>query len=265
MFIDTHAHIYHLQLHEDLDATLGRARAVGVDRILMPAIDITSIEQALDLCNRYAGLYAMSGLHPTEAKAFTKGEMVRIEDHCADPRVVAVGETGLDYYWDRSFDDSQKASLRHHAEIATRTGLPMVIHLRDKKGRDEVHQDAVRILRETLPAWDGERPRGVFHCFTGPHWLIAEAAELGFLLGIGGVITFKNAGVDKLLGPVPLSQCILETDAPYMAPAPHRGRRNEPAYLDLIARKLAMVKGISVADVGLATTQNAERLFRLAV
>lgn len=265
MFVDTHAHIYHHQLQEDLEAILDRARKVGVHRILMPAIDIASIKQALDLCDRHAGLYAMSGLHPTEAKAFTKTEMDRIEDYCADPRVVAIGETGLDYYWDRSFDAYQQQSLRLHAEIATRTGLPMVIHLRDKKGRDEVHRDAVRILRDALPIWDGEYPRGVFHCFTGPQWLIAEAADLGFLLGIGGVITFKNAGVDKLLGSVPLSQCILETDAPYMAPAPHRGRRNEPAYLDLIAKKLAMVKGISVADVGLATTRNAERLFRLAV
>lgn len=263
MIIDTHAHIYDHRLQEDFQAVLARARAAGVDRILMPAIDVPSIEQALALCALYGRLYAMAALHPTEVKGYTGVDMDRIARYCDDPAVVAVGETGLDYYWDRSFDDCQHSALRQHIEIAQQADLPIVIHLRDKKGRDEAHKDAVAILDDALPAWGGGHPRGVFHCFTGPEWLVAEADRLGFLLGIGGVITFKNAGVDRLLESVPLSACILETDAPYMAPAPHRGRRNEPAYLQIISDRLAQIKNVTAEEVASTTTRNAERLFRL--
>ena len=263
MLIDTHAHIYDRQLHKDFGAVLSRARANGVERILMPAIDLPSIEQALGLCANHTGLFAMAALHPTEVKEWTTAQLDRVARYCDDPRVVAVGETGLDYYWDRSFDDRQHTALRRHVEIALETNLPLVIHLRDKKGHDEAHADAVRILEDMLPASHDGRPRGVFHCFTGPKWMIEKAFQLGFLLGIGGVVTFKNAGVDRLLEPVPLSRCILETDAPYMAPVPHRGRRNEPAYLSLVAERLARIKGVSLEEVAHETTRNAERLFRL--
>ena len=263
MFVDTHAHLYVKRLQADWDGVMERARMAGVDRILMPAIDLDSIEKALALCGKHQGLYAMTALHPTEVKSFTAADMALVAAYCEESKVVAVGETGLDYYWDRSFDQNQKEALRLHAQLAVRKDLPLVMHLRDKKGSDEAHQDAVEILTGVLPPWDGKRPRGVFHCFTGPQWLIDEAANLGFLLGIGGVITFKNAGVDRLLEHVPLSRLILETDAPYMAPTPHRGRRNEPAYLQLVADRLAQVKRVTVEQVAAVTTRNAEDLFRL--
>ena len=263
MFIDTHAHIYHDRLEADFDAVLTRAQETGVDRVLMPAIDLPSIRQALALCDRHKGLYAMAALHPTEVKEATDADFDRVAAFCDDSRVVAVGETGLDYYWDRSFDRRQQDYLRRHVCLATVKGLPLVLHLRDKKNCDEVHQDIVKILKEELPSWSGGAPRGVFHCFTGPEWLIAEAADLGFLLGIGGVITFKNAGVDKLLEQVPLTQLILETDSPYMAPAPHRGRRNEPAFLRFVVDRLVAITGCTLEEVADVTTRNAERLFRL--
>ena len=263
MIVDTHAHLYDHRLQEDFEAVLARARSGGADRILIPAIDLPSIEQALALCAQHSGLYAMTALHPTEVKGFTDADMEQVARHCNERAVIAIGETGLDYYWDRSFDDQQQAALHQHATLAVAADLPLVIHLRDRKGCDDAHADAVAILEDALPPWDGRRPRGVFHCFTGPQWLFEKAAGMGFLLGIGGVITFKNAGVDRLLEPVPLTACILETDAPYMTPAPHRGRRNEPAYLRYISDRLARIKGVSADEVARVTTRNAERLFRL--
>ncbi|MDE2835510.1 MAG: TatD family hydrolase [Bacteroidota bacterium] len=263
MFVDTHAHLYDPRLQEDFAAVLARARSGGVNRILMPAIDLPSIELALALCRQHSGLYAMAALHPTEVKGFTDADIKQVARYCNESAVIAVGETGLDYYWDRSFDDQQQAALHEHAAMAVQADLPIVIHLRDRKGHDEAHADAVQILKDTIPPWDGQRPRGIFHCFTGPQWLIEEAAAMGFLLGIGGVITFRNAGIDRLVEPVPLTACVLETDAPYMTPAPHRGRRNEPAYLGYISERLARLKGVSTDEIARITTRNAERLFRL--
>ncbi len=257
MIVDTHAHIYHRRLHGDLDAVVQRARAAGVSRMLMPAIDVPSIHQALALCGRYDGLHAMAGIHPTDTKATSETEWATVVKLCDDPRVVAVGETGLDYYWDRSFDARQQDFLRRHIRLALANDLPLVLHLRDKPKRDECHKDLVRILTEEhVPAM-----RGVFHCFSGPAWVAEAALSLGFHLGIGGILTFKNAGVDTIVRTVPLNRLVLETDAPFMAPMPHRGRRNEPAYVRLVAAKLAEVKGMSLTEVAEATTANAEALF----
>ena len=173
------------------------------------------------------------------------------------PRVVAVGETGLDYYWDRSYDERQQSFLRRHIRLARDQNLPIVLHLRDKAHLDDVHRDAVRILAEEYT----DRMRGVFHCFTGPAWVAEAATALGFYLGIGGVVTFKNAGVDKLVSSISMDRLVLETDAPFVTPAPHRGKRNEPAYLSLVAAKLAAVKGLSVDEVVRITTDNARGLF----
>jgi TatD DNase family protein len=206
----------------------------------------------------------MAALHPSETKEAEVVDFQAVVDLCERPEVVAVGESGLDYYWDRSFDERQQEFLRRHVRLAIETDLPLILHSRDKKDREEVFEDLVRILTDEQEAHpQGERLRGIFHCFGGPPWLAEQAATLGFLVGIGGTLTFKNSGVDAVVRDVPMEQIVLETDAPFLAPTPHRGKRNEPAYVRLVAEKLADLKGLTVEEVARITTENAVRLFRL--
>lgn len=262
MLIDTHAHIYLDRFSGDLPDVLARARDQGVERIVMPAIDVPSIHQALALCEQYEGLYAMAALHPSDTKDATDAHFEAVTALCDDPRVVAVGESGLDYYWDRSFDAVQHDFYRRHIRLAIDKDLPLILHIRDKTGRDEAHRDIVQILREERDkAGAPEQLRGIFHCFTGPPWLAEAAADLGFLVGLGGVLTFKNSGLDTLVRTIPMEQVVLETDAPFLAPVPFRGKRNEPAYVRYVAERLAAVKGMSIEAVEEVTTANARRLF----
>ena len=264
MLIDTHAHIYLDRFGNDLPDVLTRARERGIERIIMPAIDVSSIHKALALCDRFDGLYAMAALHPSDTKDATDDDFAAVAAFCDDPRVVAVGESGLDYYWDRSFDAVQHDFYRRHIRLAIEKDLPLILHIRDKKDRDEVHRDIVRLLREERAASDHpEKLRGIFHCFTGPAWMAEAAAELGFLVGLGGVLTFKNSGLDVLAQDLPMEQIVLETDAPFLAPVPYRGKRNEPAYVRYVAEKLAEVKGVPVEEIERVTTANAVRLFGL--
>lgn len=258
MLVDSHAHIYLDRFDADRDDMIKRARDAGVEVIVMPAIDVPSIEAAIALCETYSGLYAMAALHPSETKEATDADFERVVELCDHPSVVAVGESGLDYYWDRSFDEKQQDFFRRHIRLAVEKDLPLIIHNR------EASSDLVRILREERDALQpGPRLRGIFHCFGGPAELVREAVELGFLLGIGGTLTFKNSGVADLVRDVPMEQIVLETDAPFLAPVPYRGKRNEPAYVRIIANRLAEVKGIPVEDVDRITTQNVAQLFRL--
>jgi TatD DNase family protein len=258
MLIDSHAHLYHDRLEADRDDVLKRARDAGVEVIVMPAIDVPSIEAAITLCEKYDGLYAMAALHPSETKEATEEDFARVAQLCDHSAVVAIGESGLDYYWDRSFDEKQQDFFRRHIHLAVEKDLPLILHNRDASG------DLARILREERDALQpGPRLRGIFHCFGGPDELAREAVELGFLLGIGGTVTFKNSGVADVVKDVPMEQIVIETDAPYLAPVPHRGKRNEPSYVRLVAEKLAEVKGISIDEVERITTKNAVRLFRL--
>ena len=265
MLVDTHAHIYLDRFEDDFDEVLTRAREAGVETIVQPAIDVPSIERAVELSRKHDGLWAMSAIHPSAVKDATDGDLDRVQELCAEPEVVAIGESGLDYYWDRSYDEKQHAYLRHHAFLAATLDLPLILHSRDKQDREEVYEDLVRILDEVRQDLDDPaRLRGIFHCFVGPAWLAREAERLGFLLGLGGVLTFKNSGVDAIVEDVALDRIVLETDAPYLMPSPHRGERNEPAYTRLVAEKLAEVKGVSLEEVARATTANAEALFGLA-
>jgi len=258
MWIDTHAHLYLDVFDEDRDAVIARAREAGVEAVVMPAIDVASIHQALSLCKRYAGCYAMAALHPSETRKATEADFAAVVQLCDDPHVVAVGESGLDYYWDRSFIDRQQAFLRKHIRLAIEKDLPLILHNR------EASEDLVRILREERAASaHPERLRGIFHCFTGPAWVAEAAIELGFLLGIGGILTFKNSGLADLVRTLPLEHLVVETDAPFLAPVPYRGKRNEPAYVRLIAEKLAELKAVAPEVVAQVTSANARRLFRL--
>lgn len=264
MLIDTHAHIYLDRFDADRDAMMTRAREAGVGIILQPAIDLPSIEAALRLCDHYDVCYAMAGLHPSETQDVTEADKTRLRAFCADSRVVAVGESGLDYYWDRTFVPEQHAALRWHAQLALAMDLPLVLHNRDQKGSMASSEDLIRILQEeNESAPDGHRLRGVFHCFGGPPAMAQAVLDLGFHLGIGGTVTFKNGGVPEAIKNVPLDRIVLETDAPFLAPTPHRGRRNEPAYLPFVAQRLAELKGVSVETIAATTTATAKALFRL--
>ncbi len=261
--IDTHAHLYDKSFEKDLDAVMLRAQEKGVKQILLPAVDVQSVYQALDLSAKYQGVYAMTAIHPTyipEASDHDFDEIIRL---CDEPNVIAVGESGLDYYWDKYYDERQSEFFARHVRLSMKKNLPLIIHLRDKQQRDQAHRDAVQILERELPSNQKIRYRGIFHCFTGPNWLPEVAAKLGFLIGVGGAVTFKNSGVADMIYDVPLSQIVLETDAPYMSPVPHRGKRNEPAWVALVAQKIAEIKGCTVAEVAEITCANARQLFNL--
>lgn len=261
MLVDTHAHLAADAFDADRDAVVERARAAGVTRILIPATDLASIDAALDACDRYDGVRAMAAIHPTYVQEAPADAVDRVGEALADDRVVAVGESGLDGYWSRDHLDLQVQMLRAHAELAAETGLPLVLHNRDAKGSDDISRRLVETLREVAR----QRPLGgVFHCFGGPGWLTREVLDLGFDVGLGGTLTFKRSGVAEAVDGVPLDRIVLETDAPYLAPTPHRGTRNEPAHTRLVAERLAELRGLSLEAVAAATTANAERLFGLA-
>lgn len=264
MLVDTHVHLYLDAYDADRDAVVERARAAGVGIHIQPAVDVGSIALALALCDRYPGVHAMAAVHPTYVPDAEADALDAVAAALEDPRVVAVGESGLDYYWSREHVGAQQDMLRAHARLAIRHDLPLVLHNRDQKGSDAASRDLVEILREVRGGHpQGDRLRGVFHCFGGPPWLAAEALSLGFHLGVGGTVTFKNAGVAEALAGVPLDRIVLETDGPYLAPAPHRGGRNEPAYVPLVAARLAEVLGATPEEVEAQTTRNALDLFRL--
>ena len=256
MLIDTHAHLYLDEFEDDLEAVIDRAREAGVAQILLPAIDVPSVHRALRLCERFDGLYAMAALHPTETKEATTTDFDAVASLCEDPRVVAVGETGLDYYWDRSFDGRQQEFLRLHIRLAMDRKLPIVFHNREAFG------DLIRIVEEE---WGDSKEmdglRGVFHCFTGTPEEAARIVQAGFVVGIGGIVTFKNAGLAECVHSIPLDRIVLETDAPWLAPAPHRGKRNEPAYVRLVAERLALAKGVSLKEVAEVTSRTARSVF----
>lgn len=259
MFIDTHSHLYVSDYAPDCEAVIQRAREAGAVALLQPNVDLDSVGPMLQLCQDHPDLcYPMIGLHPTELPATgvdtTLDEMERLLN--ADPsRFIAVGEVGLDFYWDASRAEEQLAAFQRQIQWALRYDLPIMIHSRS------AHRQLVNAL---LPYAD--TLRGVFHCFSGSR---EEAEELlrrfpHFALGIGGVLTFKKCKLpDTLAQAVPLTRIVLETDAPWLAPTPHRGERNEPAYIPLIINKLADIYQVTPEEVAQATTHNATAIFSL--
>jgi TatD DNase family protein len=258
MLIDTHAHLYLDQFDEDRDAVLSRARDARVDTIVMPAIDVPSIQQALDLCEDNDGLYAMTGLHPSKTDEATDEDFEAVKEWCDHPSIVAVGESGLDYYWDRSFDDRQQAFFRRHIRLAIEADLPLVIHNR------EATEDILTILEEEHERTDApERMRGILHCYVDPPEVAERAWDLGFYVGVGGIMTFSNSEVDDYVADVPLDHIVVETDSPYLAPEPNRGDRNEPAYVRHVADALARIKNVPIREVEEVTSRNARDIYEL--
>ena len=205
---------------------------------------------------RHADIRVMAALHPSETRDATEADFEAVETLSREARVVAIGETGLDYYWDRTFDEKQQEMLRRHIRLAVERDLPLVFHNR------EAHDDLVRIVREEKSVSPHpERIRGIFHCFGGLTAHAVDVLDLGFHVGLGGSLTFRNGGVPDAIREVPLDRIVLETDAPFLAPVPFRGKRNEPAHIALVAAFLADLRGLDPSEVASATTANAECVF----
>lgn len=249
--IDTHCHIYSDQFDDDISEVLDRAADVGITDILMPAIDFSSREAMKKLHHARINFHEMAGIHPCDVKG--KVDEKALWSWAESSEIIGIGESGLDYYWSKDHISEQKASLRLHCAIAKELDKPLVIHNRDSTA------DMLDIIAEEQ---DG-RLRGVWHCYTGTIDEGKKAIDIGFHLGIGGVVTFKNGGVDKSVAELPLESLILETDAPYLAPVPHRGKRNEPSYTQLVGIKLSSIFEKTLTEIDEITTHTAKQLFRI--
>lgn len=261
-YIDTHCHLYDEAFDDDREEALQRATAAGVDLMLLPDIDSSSTDRLDALCHLHPNQFRrMAGLHPTSVKEDFEQELQHVHNrlfHLSPlsshlSPFIAVGEIGMDLYWDRTYEEQQREVLRRQMLWAEELGLPVALHIR------KAHNEVFGLLRDLNRA----TYRGVMHCFGGSLQEAQRAVEMGFMLGIGGVVTFKNATMAEVARSMPLDHLLLETDAPYLSPVPHRGQRNESSYISLIARKIADMRGISVDEVATQTTANARRLFNL--
>ncbi|MDG3583106.1 TatD family hydrolase [Galbibacter pacificus] len=249
---DTHTHLYSEAFNEDRDEMIKRAMEAQVKRFFVPAIDSTYTEAMLQLEAKYPeNVFLMTGLHPTHVKDNFKEELNHVEEMLAKRKFYAVGEIGVDLYWDKTYLKEQQQAFKHQIKLAKKYRLPIVIHCRD--AFDEVF--------EVLESEKGEGLFGIFHCFTGTLEQAKKAISYNMKLGIGGVATFKNGKIDKFLEQIDISNIVLETDAPYLAPVPYRGKRNESLYLTEVAGKLAAIYGLPLNDIGRITTENSKEVF----
>jgi TatD DNase family protein len=257
--IDTHAHLDFSKFDADRPAVLERAKAAGVAAILNVGVDVPSSRRAVALAEQYDAVYAAVGMHPHDAKKLDGAALAELRDLARHPKVVAVGEIGLDFYRDLSPREVQRRAFQSQLAWAGRLGKPVIIHDRD------AHQEVLGVLTDWAAGLGSSpltgRP-GVLHTFSGDLTMAEKAMELGFCLSISGPVTYQNAGrLPGIVQALPLDRLLVETDCPFLAPHPHRGQRNEPAYVHLVARRIAELKGISLADLAEVTTANARRLF----
>ena len=253
IFTDTHTHLYLEEFDQDRREVIEKATGSGVKYMMLPNIDSTSISTMLALADEFPGnCFPMMGLHPTSVKENFRDELAIVEEQLQERKFYGIGECGIDLYWDKTFAKEQEYVFRHHIELALSYNLPLIVHIR------ESFNEVIRILR------DVNKPdlRGIFHCFSGSPEQAKQATGLGFSLGLGGVITFKNNRMQETLKHVDMKHLVLETDAPFLAPMPYRGKRNDPSYIPIIAEKVAEIKGISPEEVARNTTENARKLFR---
>ncbi len=254
MLTDTHCHLYSDDFDRDRNAMMQRAMAAGVERFYLPAIDSTVIKQMLQMEIDYPKkCFAMMGLHPCSVKENYKDELQIAEEWLAKRRFAAIGETGLDFYWDKTYTEQQYDAFKKQVAWAKQYKVPVVIHSRQST------QECINVIKEMR----SPELTGVFHCFGGSFEEASQITALGFYLGIGGVVTYKNSGLAAVIEKLPLDYIILETDAPYLTPVPFRGKRNEPAYLEHVVEKIADVKKMSVQEVAEITTANAKKLFKV--
>jgi len=253
-FIDTHTHLYLPEFDTDRDEVVSRAISNGISKMLLPNIDLDSVEPLLSAVGKYPGIcYPMAGLHPTSVKEDYLSQLEKLEYIFTLHRFIAIGEIGIDLYWDKTFLREQIISFRRQIEFACERNLPVVIHSRD----------AFPEVFSVLDEFKGKNLKGVFHAFTGNINDAWKAIEIGFKLGIGGIVTFKNSGLDKIVKETGPEHIILETDSPYLAPAPFRGKRNESSYICLVNKKLADIFGKREEEIASVTYSNSVELFNL--
>lgn len=252
--IDSHAHLDAQEFDPDRDEVIRRARANRLEGIISCGTTVASSEKNTSLAKNYDLVYAAVGIHPHETSSIEAGSMSRLRALTKKTKVVGIGETGLDYHYNFSLPEIQRKSFSLHIRLARETGLPLIIHCRNAE------EDLLRILKEEKASEVG----GVIHSFTGTPETAKACLEIGFYLGVSGIVTFKSAEIlEKLFSAIPLENLLLETDSPYLAPTPHRGKRNEPAFVANTALKLGELKSILLEEICQATTQNAKKLFRL--
>ncbi len=253
-FIDTHAHVYAAELTSDLDLVMKNALAIGIKKIIMPAIDSTSLDAMLKVEQQFPeNCIAMMGLHPCYVKENYIEELKLVEEWIEKRKFIAIGEIGLDFYWDKTFTKEQHIVFETQMQWALDLNLPIAIHTRNAMGE----------TIEAVKPFAKKGLRGVFHCFSGSKESAEQIIGMGFHLGLGGVLTYKNAGVAEAVKDIPIEYFVLETDAPYLAPVPYRGKTNEPAYMLEVAKKLAEIKSLPLHEIAAITTSNAEKLFGL--
>ena len=257
MFIDTHIHLDGEEFTEDLDLVVARAKEAGAEKLFIPGINLSSVKSVAELCEKYSGFcYPMIGLHPEDVKEDWESVLREMETHMQDAPWIAIGEVGLDFYWSREFEKEQIEVFDKQVQWAIKYDLPLMVHCRTAQN------ELLAVLRKYA---DNPKLRGVFHCFTGNEQEARRYLEYeNWMLGIGGVLTFKKSKLPETLrNAVPLSRIVLETDAPYMAPVPHRGERNESSFIPYIINTLAEVYSTSPDNIAETTTRNAKNLFNL--
>lgn len=252
MLFDTHVHLNADQYEEDLQEVIDRARQDKVDNMVVVGFDRKTINRAMELVEKYDFLYAAVGWHPVDAIDMMDEDLAWIEDLASHEKVVAIGEMGLDYHWDKSPKDVQKEVFRKQIRLAKKVKLPIVIHNRDATA------DVVEILKEE----EAKEVGGIMHCFTGSLEVAKECMDMNFYISFGGPVTFKNAKKPKeVVKEIPMDKLLIETDCPYLTPHPYRGKRNEPAYVRLVAEQVAELKNVTIEEVAEKTTANAKKLF----
>lgn len=262
MFIDSHCHLFYEDYQDDLPDVITRANDAGVKQFIIPATNHQTAAEALRLAERFSGIYATVGFHPLDLKEYSDDRLKEIEELSYHPKVVAIGEIGIDYFYDTSPREYQKEIFIRQIELAVRRDLPIVVHTRDSV------QDAIDIVTELTqksPQWKKDGKRGVFHCFTGDAAQARQLFSIGFLVSFPGPITFKKGTMVDVVREIGLENVMVETDSPFLTPVPYRGTRNEPAYIPLIAQKIADTLRVSVDVVAAATTKNAHALFGMEI
>lgn len=254
MLIDTHAHIDMENFKNSFDDVIKTAEEYGVKKIVIPGVEPSGFDRIVELCEKYENIYGAAGVHPEELNSYNEDAENRIKELLKHPKIIAVGEIGLDYYWDKSQIERQKEIFERQILIAKQANKPVLVHDR------EAHQDCFEILKRTKAQETGV----VMHCFSGSPEFAQECIKEGFYIALGGVVTFKNAKKAKEVAKiVPLDRLLLETDAPYMTPVPFRGKENQPAYVKFVAQEIAQLRGISFEEVAGATTANAKKVLKI--
>ena len=253
MLFDTHVHLNSRMYKKDLSEVIARALEVGVTRMAVIGFDSPSNRRAIELAKQHESIYAVVGIHPSDARSATEDSWILLREQLKHPKVVALGECGFDYYHDTSFNDIQRVVFEKQLEIAKEVDMPIVVHMRDSV------DDVYAMLKEK-----GQGLSGVIHCYSGNVAMMHKFLALGFYIGLDGPVTFKNAhDVHEVAKAVPMNRLVIETDAPYLTPAPYRGKRNEPAYVSYVAEKIAELKGMTYEEVCHMTTENGLRMYRI--